>query len=194
MSEKYHKENKVDNNKCHVCPWRMAYLFDNPIRKLFHNPEKIFGRYLKKNSVNVDIGCGMGYFSIGMASITDSESRVIAVDLQTEMLEVMKKRASKAGILNKIIPVKADPQDFRIPEKADFMLMFWVLHETPDMKQSLQQLYNNLKPDGRLMIVEPGMHVSDKMVEEELELAKQIGFKLVEKPEVKLSKALVLSR
>ncbi len=184
----------MEKNKCHVCPWRMAYLFDNPARKMIHNPKKIFGRYIKKNSVNVDIGCGMGYFSIGMAKLADKDSRVFAVDLQNEMLDVMKKRADRAGLLQKITPIKAESNNFRIPEEADFMLMFWVLHETPDMKQSLQQMYDRLKPDGKLMIVEPGMHVSDKMVEEELELAEQIGFKLVEKPKVKLSKALVLSK
>jgi len=53
----------------HVCPWWAAYSFDNPLRKLVHNTTRILGPYLGPGVKAVDIGCGMGFFSIGMASL-----------------------------------------------------------------------------------------------------------------------------
>ena len=184
----------MGKNECHVCPWRMAYLFDNPVRRMFHNPGKILGKYIKKNSVNVDVGCGMGYFSIGMAKLADSQSKIYSIDLQNEMLDVLQKRAKKAGVISKITPVKAESVSFRIPEKADFVLLFWVLHETADIKNSLKEIHDNLKSGGKLLIVEPGMHVSDEMIVEERTIAEDIGFRLVETPDIKLSKALVFTK
>ena len=48
----------------HVCPWWLAYTFDNPLRRLVHNPEKMLQKFIKEGDTVVDIGCGMGYFSI----------------------------------------------------------------------------------------------------------------------------------
>ena len=48
----------------HVCPWWFAYTFDNPLRRLVHNPEKMLQKFIKEGDTVVDIGCGMGYFSI----------------------------------------------------------------------------------------------------------------------------------
>ena len=38
----------------HVCTWWIAYTFDNPVRKLFHNPQKIFDAYIKKGMTVMD--------------------------------------------------------------------------------------------------------------------------------------------
>ncbi|MBU4143260.1 hypothetical protein KJ590_04695, partial [Patescibacteria group bacterium] len=48
-----------------VCPWWLCYSFDNPLRRLFHDPERLLGPYVKTGMTAVDIGCGMGYFTIG---------------------------------------------------------------------------------------------------------------------------------
>jgi len=51
----------------HVCPWWGGYFIDNPIRRLLHNPEKIVGPYVASGITVMDVGCGMGLFSIAMA-------------------------------------------------------------------------------------------------------------------------------
>ena len=81
----------------HVCPWWMAYTFDNPVRKLFHNPQKIFDAYIRVGMTVMDVGCGMGYFSRGMAKLVGTSEKVIAVDLQQKMLDIMLKRARGRG-------------------------------------------------------------------------------------------------
>ena len=57
-------QTQVSSRNHHVCPWWFAYTFDNPVRKLFHNPHKIFGGSIREGMTAMDIGCGMGYFSI----------------------------------------------------------------------------------------------------------------------------------
>jgi 2-polyprenyl-3-methyl-5-hydroxy-6-metoxy-1,4-benzoquinol methylase len=47
----------------HICPWWLAYTFDNRFRHLFHNPEKMLGSYVSKGMTALDVGCGMGFFS-----------------------------------------------------------------------------------------------------------------------------------
>ena len=81
----------------HVCPWWLGYFIDNPLRRLIHNPEKIVGPYVKPGMTVMDVGCGMGLFSIGMARMVGDGGLVIAVDLQQKMLDGLQKRAKRAG-------------------------------------------------------------------------------------------------
>ena len=72
-----------------VCTWWIAYTFDNPLRRLIHKPQKVLGNYVKEGMAVMDLGCGMGHFSIGMAGLVGSTGRVIA--------------KSKAGASSKIL-------------------------------------------------------------------------------------------
>lgn len=92
----------------HVCPWWLAYTFDNPLRSIFHKPERIFIPYLNEGMTAIDIGCGMGYFSIGMAKIVGKTGKIISVDLQQKMLDILIKRAKKAGVANRITTFLCD--------------------------------------------------------------------------------------
>ena len=89
-------------NMAHICPWWGGYFIDNWFRRLLHNPEKIVGPYVKPGMTVMDVGCGMGMFSIAMAKMVGAEGRVIAVDLQQKMLDVLRKRAEKAGVADRI--------------------------------------------------------------------------------------------
>jgi len=65
----------------HICPWWLAYTFDNPFRHFFHNPEKMLGSYVAKGMTVLDVGCGMGFFSIGLAKIVGDKGCVIAAEV-----------------------------------------------------------------------------------------------------------------
>jgi ubiquinone/menaquinone biosynthesis C-methylase UbiE len=178
----------------HLCTWWIAYTFDNPLRKIFHNPDKIFKGYIKKGMTVLDIGCGMGYFSIAMAKMTGTKGRVIAVDVQEKMLKVMSKRAAGKGVLKIITPNLASGNDLKLKTKADFALSFWMIHEVPDKKRFLKQVYNALKSKGRYLIVEPKLHTGEKYFKGLEDLCKSAGFKLLGKPSVALSRALLLTK
>jgi len=176
----------------HVCPWWLAYTFDNPIRRIFHNSEKIFSPYISEGMTATDIGCGMGYFSIGMAKIVGDTGRVIAVDIQQQMLDILIKRAKKEGIAHRITTVLCDANNIGINEKVDFALSFWMAHETPDELKFLEQVQSILKNSGRLLLAEPKIHASFKDFNKTLSLAEGLGFKKVGEPEISLSHTALL--
>ena len=178
----------------HVCPWWLAYTFDNPLRRIFHKPEEIFSPYLQKGMTAVDLGCGMGYFSIGMAKIVGEAGKVIAVDLQQKMLDTLKKRAKKAGVDNRITTVLCDENSIGVHEEVDFALAFWMAHETPDTSHFLQQVQAILKPSGKLLLAEPKGHVTFSEFKKTLSIAQELGFKLIDSPVISLSHAAVFEK
>lgn len=184
------KENLGKN----VCPYWMAYTFDNPLRRFFHNPVKMFSPYIRKGMKVMDLGCGMGFFSLGMALLTGPEGKVYSVDLQSKMLEKVQKRAQKRGLSERIILHQCQPDRIDLKMEFDFVLCFWMLHETPDIEGCLKEIYSILKPGGVLFLAEPGMHVNKDEFLKTLNKAREIGFLYVEDPEVKLSYSAVLKK
>ena len=69
------------------------------IRKLLLT-QIIFRPYLAAGMTAIDIGCGMGFFTISMANMAGEQGMVIAVDLQPQMLKGMLERAGMAGMEN----------------------------------------------------------------------------------------------
>lgn len=178
----------------HVCPWWLAYTFDNPARWLFHKPEKIFSPYLKEGVTAIDIGCGMGYFSIAMAKIVGETGKIISVDVQQKMLDILIKRAKKAGVANRITTFLCDEKNIAINEKVDFALTFWMVHETPDELNFLQQVHSILKKSGKLLFAEPKMHVTFIEFKKTLSLAQELGFKRIDSPQIYFSHTAVLEK
>lgn len=177
----------------HVCPWYMAYLFDNPLRHLIHDPEKILDSYVKPGMTVLDIGCGMGFFSLGMARMVGPEGRVISLDLQTIMLEILEKRAIKGGILERIETRLVKEGGFPVETPVDFALCFWMVHEVPDQALFLRELTRVLKPGAHALIAEPGMHhVKKEDLEETIRIAEGEGFSVTERPKIRMSHAVVL--
>ncbi len=144
----------------HVCPWWFAYTFDNPLRRFFHKPQQIFTPYLGEGMTAIDIGCGLGYFSICMAKIVGEQGKIIAVDVQQKMLDILKKRAIRAEVFERISTVCCDQKNIGINEEVDFALIFWMAHETPDEFHLLEQVRAILKKSGKLLLAEPKLHVT----------------------------------
>lgn len=146
----------------HVCPWWMAYTFDNPLRRLIHNPEKIFADFVTEGMTVLDVGCGMGYFSLGLARMVGHNGKVISVDLQQKMIDVLQKRAAKTGLAPRIESHICAADDLQLNTPVDFALAFWMVHETPDPEKFFAQIVSILKPAGKILYAEPAFHVSDE--------------------------------
>ena len=80
-----------------ICPWWLAPALDNPIRMLIHNSEKILGGHIESGQTVLDLGCGSGTFTIAMAKMVGELGKVIAVDVQDEMLQIVRRRRPKRG-------------------------------------------------------------------------------------------------
>jgi cyclopropane fatty-acyl-phospholipid synthase-like methyltransferase len=186
--------NKLMARDEHVCPWWMAWTFDNPLRKWFQDPERILGSFVRDGMIVADIGCGMGYFSLEMAKRAGPGGRVLSVDLQEKMLEHLRRRAVRAGVADRITTTLADPDDIKITGQVDFLLAFWMVHEVKDIPRFFGQVAKVLRPGGKVLYVEPRMHVTQKRFEEILKYATDAGLSVGDGPKVGMSRASVLEK
>ena len=175
----------------HICPWWFAYTFDNRLRRFFHNPEKMLCPYVSKGVTVLDVGCGMGFFSIGLAKLVGDKGCVIAADIQPKMLEVTQKRADKNGLSRIIRLHKSEPNRLGVDTPVDFILAFWMVHEVPHPKLFFDQIRACLKSNGRILIVEPKLHVSSKRFGETAALAQKAGLDLCDTPTIKFSRSAI---
>ncbi len=143
----------------HICPWWLAYTFDNRLRYFFHNPEKMLSSYVSKGMTVLDAGCGMGFFSIGLAKLVGDKGCVISADVQPKMLEAMQKRSIKNGLSSIIRLHKSEPNSLGVDTPVDFILAFWMVHEVPMPKLFFQQIKECIKLNAKILIAEPKFHV-----------------------------------
>lgn len=171
-----------------VCSWWCAYTFDNPLRKLLHPVQTVLGEFVKDGMTVMDVGCGMGYFSIGMAKLVGDTGKVIAVDLQQKMLDVMIKRAQRADVAERIIPHRCKAEIIGVNEQSDFILAFWMVHEVPDQKDFFHQLKLNLVSNGKILVGEPKMHVKAEDIEKTIAIAHSSGLRCCGAPPIRFTR------
>jgi len=176
-----------------ICPWWLAYTFDNPLRRLIHNPKNILGEHVREGMTVMDIGCGMGYFTLALAEMVGDSGRVIAVDLQQKMLDIMLKRAARKGLAQRIIPHRCKPDTIGITTPADFILAFWMIHEVPDPSSLFTEIVTILKPPAKLLYAEPAFHVPEKRYDEILAAAEKAGLKNTMRLTIRFSRAALLA-
>lgn len=174
-----------ENHQTHmVCPWWFTWTFDNRLRKLLHKPEDLLGPYLQPGMTALDLGCGFGYFSLGMARMLRPEGRVLAVDLQQQMLAQVRKRAVHAGLLATIEPRLCEEHSLRLQDvQADFALAFWMAHEVPDQHRLFAELHAALKPGARFFLAEPTLDTTASYFQKEIQRIEAAGFRYRHCPE-----------
>jgi ubiquinone/menaquinone biosynthesis C-methylase UbiE len=179
-----------------VCPWWLCYSFDNPLRRLVHDPERLLAADVRSGMTVLDIGCGMGYFTLGMAKLVGPDGKVVAVDLQPQMLYALERRARKAGVADRIIfhRCRKDSLGLDVTGPADFALAFWMIHEVRDKPRFFKEILAALKPDGRLLLAEPKVHVAQKSFARTTESCEAAGFRLLNEPSISLSRALLMGK
>ena len=178
----------------HVCAWWQVYTFDNPIRGMIHKPEVIFGPYVETGMVALDVGCGRGHNTLGLARLVGEGGRIIAADLQPQMLNMVRRRAAKLGLSDRITLHQCEEDSIGVEERVDFAVAFWVVHETPDQARFLQEVHACLRPGGRFFIAEPKMPVSRKAFEKTVRIAEETGFRVEARPQVFFCRCVVLVR
>lgn len=119
------------------------------------NPQEMLAQLgLKEGMVVCDMGCGDGYHTLQIAPKVGPTGRVIAVDIQPEMLQELSRRIAEKKIEN-IDTILGDLWDPKLPEASvDLVLMVDVYHEFSHPVQMLSAIRKSLKPDGRIALVE----------------------------------------
>ena len=181
----------------HVCPWWVGYLLASPVRRLLFSPEKILAPYVSEGMTVLEPGPGMGYFTLPLARMVGASGRVIALDIQPKMLNVLRRRAAKADLLHvmDIRLVQADTMGLSDSAgTVDFALAFAVVHEMPSAAMFFREASEALKTDAFLLLVEPAGRVNDAQFAAELSLAAQAGLKLEGRPFIRRSHAALLRK
>ncbi len=86
----------------HVCPWWAGYFLASTVRKLRQDPARILQPLVSAGMIVVEPGPGMGFFTLELARLVGAEGRVVAVDVQPKMIAALRRRAERAGLLDRI--------------------------------------------------------------------------------------------
>jgi precorrin-6B methylase 2 len=131
-----------------------ALWLERPSREAEEQPSKIItGLNLKPNDVVADIGAGTGYLSFRIAPVIP-KGKVLAVDIQPEMLDMIKflKKETKITNVEPILATVANPN--LPPESVDLAIMVDAYHEFEYPFEVMQGIIKALKPGGRVVLVE----------------------------------------
>ncbi len=178
----------------HVCPWWAGYFIDNRIRRWLHPPERILSPHVRPGMTAMDFGCGMGLFAIALARLVGDQGRVIAVDVQQSMLEVLIERAQKARVAHRIRTHRCEPDSIGFEGAIDFVLAFYCVHEVPDPRRLLGEICSCLRPGGQLLVAEPIGHVPARDFEAMVSLGRDCGLEEAARPCIRLSRAAVFRK
>ncbi|MFM2218414.1 MAG: hypothetical protein RL240_2732 [Planctomycetota bacterium] len=134
----------------HGIPW-----LNRPERIQEENPEEMLEQLKVQPGMTVcDMGCGDGYYTIELARRVGPTGKVIAVDIQPEMLQELSRRCEQNNLKN-VDMILGLPHDPKLPEgKLDLILMVDVYHEFSNPIEMLDSMHKSLKKDGRIALVE----------------------------------------
>jgi SAM-dependent methyltransferase len=185
----------VDQNTGrHIHEQSYKWYLDGTLRPLLFNRATIYGPYVKPGMRVLDVGCGAGFNALGMARLVGETGLIVAADIQQAALDELERRARKQDLFDVVYIHKCGETGLGVEGRYDFANAFWMLHETPDAKTFLRELFGLLKPGARLLVAEPRFHVSPEQFRAELEAARHAGFSIAARPRIRMSHAVILER
>jgi len=186
-------EFNMNDKRVRVCPVELANSLDSKIRRWLQNPQKTLSPFVKEGMTVLDVGCGPGFFSVELAKMVGERGKVYSVDLQEGMLQKLRNKIYGTPLEKRIQLIKCEQNEIIIPEKVDFILAFYMVHEVPDKDKLFATLKNSLDKNGNFLIVEPKLfHVSKKEFASTISKAETAGFKAADGPKLPFSFSSVL--
>jgi len=181
----------------HTCPWWLGYFLISPLRKFSQNPDRILAPYLKPGMKVLEVGPGMGFFSLSIAKQVGQSGQIYCVDLQEKMLSALKKRAAKVHVDSIIDTRLCSTESLKVQDlhgQINFALAFAVCHEVPDKTKLFKEIYDSLKTDGQLLISEPIFHVKREAFNATVKVAMDAGFSMVAEPKIPKGHSVLLKK
>ena len=139
----------------HVMGHQAAMWLERPERAEEERPDLLMEILAPRPGESVaDIGAGSGYHTFRMAEAVGKSGKVYAVDIQKEMLDIIRRRSKEADT-PQVVPVMGTPSDPKLPAgKIDLIFMVDVYHEFDLPWEMTRNLVAALAPGGRLGFVE----------------------------------------
>lgn len=126
-----------------------------PEREEEEHPDRLVAALrIRRGSTVIDFGAGVGYFTWRLARQVGPEGRVLAVDIQPEMLDMLSANIERRGIRN-VETILSTNEDAGLPANAaELVLLVDVYHELAYPARTMGEIREALKPEGRLVVVE----------------------------------------
>ena len=179
----------------HKCPWWMGYILISPLRRIWHNPARILSGLVSDGMTVLEVGPGMGFFSLELAKLVGATGRVVAVDVERKMLDALGRRAKRAGLAERFDLRLAGHDGLGItdlPGRVGFILAFWVVHELPDTAVYFREAVSMLKPGGTMLFSEPAGRVKQDQFDKVIRQAEEAGLSMVGTPDIPRSRSALL--
>lgn len=155
-------------------------------RKMWQNSNEILGAVeLKPSWIALDLGCGGGYFTV---PLSQKVKKVIAVDVQKEMLNFLKDKIKRLQIKN--VELRLSRPDL-IPAEdhsVDFLMSVNTLHEFDSKDKMVEEIKRVVKRAGAVLIVDFKKEDTGFGPPVSIRVAKAKAVELFEKEGFKLSK------
>jgi len=164
-----------------ACPYGWRWMLDNLPRRVVHPLRStVDGFHIDKGQTVLELGPGTGYFTVEVARRLGPEGRLVCVDIQPEMIEALRRRLLRKGVVN-ALPVVGNALGLPLAESSvDCAFLVTVLGEVPDRAKALAELRRILKPGGILSITEALPDPDYQFPDVVRDLCRASGFRLVE--------------
>lgn len=178
-------------------PSRAGHL-DSRLRRFIYRPDRLARCYVRPGDKVLDFGCGPGFFTREFANVVGESGRVFAVDLQEEMLEIVRGKMETGFLLPRVTLHRCEPDSINLPADLngtlDAAFAIFVVHEVPDPYKLFGEIFSLLKSRGSLFFSEPPFEVSGREFDENLEHARDAGFQTTERSWFFVNRAAVLRK
>jgi len=191
----------IENSKKHhheVFSAKKAGHLDTRLRRFLYRPDRLAKKYVKPGDRVLDFGCGPGFFTREFAKQVRDNGQVYSVDLQEEMLGILRGKLESEGLLPWVTTHQCRPDAINLAADLngtfDAAFTIFVVHEVPDPDKLFREISLLLKPGGTLFYTEPPIIVSAKEFQENLAFAEEAGFRQVERSRFFVNRAAVLMK
>jgi cyclopropane fatty-acyl-phospholipid synthase-like methyltransferase len=138
-----------------ACPASLSWLVENPYMNAVAGPDKVLQRLCLEEGMRLlDVGSGPGRLALPAANCVGKTGEVVALDIQSKMLEKLRARAEAMGLDNVSTVNAAAGSGHTDKDYFDRALMVTVLGEIPNKSKALNEVYQSLRQGGILSVTE----------------------------------------
>ena len=161
-------------------PFSQAHVLEHPLRPLIHPRRDTLNKFrFKPGDTVLELGPGIGYFTVVASRIVGSEGRILCLDVQPQMIGALCERLNERNVAN-AYPMVGNALALPLgDDSVDAAYLVTVLGEIPDRPQALAELRRVLKPGGVLSISESLTDPDYQLEDSVRDLCRAVGFEVL---------------
>lgn len=161
-------------------PFSQAGVLRHPLRPLLHPVRSTLEKFrFKPGDTVLELGPGIGYFTVEASRMVGPQGRLLCLDIQTEMIGALRRRLDERNVTNTRLVVGDATRLPLADGSVDAAYLVTVLGEIPDRPQALAELRRVLRPGGALSISESLTDPDYQLEDSVRDLCRASGFELL---------------